>query len=101
MTKVDLTPYTNKKALMMELQLALATLRIGGVSIAAILHGEDKRTVEVRRYLRRYKSEGRAKCLLYGEHLHTDSVADRYLSERYPVLLEEESDAGVTYIEFA
>ena len=101
MTKVDLTPYTNKKTLLMELQLALATLRVGGTPVAAIIHGDDKRTVEVRRFLRRYKSEGRAKCLLYGEHLHTDTVADRYLSERYPMLLDEATDAGVTYIEFA
>ena len=85
----------------MELQLALATCRVGGEAIAAVVHGEDKGKTEARRFLRRYKKEGRANCLLFGEDLHTDAVASRYLSERYPALLDEEADAGVSYVEFA
>ena len=54
MTRIDLTSYTNKNALLMELQLALATCRVGGEAIAAVVHGEDKGKTEVRRFLRRY-----------------------------------------------
>ena len=84
----------------MELQLALATLRIGGETVAKVIHGEEKGRIEARRFLRRYKREGRASCLLFGEQLQTDAVSARYLSERYPLLLEESRDAGVTYVEF-
>ena len=100
MTEIDLTVFQNKKTLLMELQLALASLRVGGTTIAAVIHGEEKGKTEARRFLRRYKSEGRAKCILYGEHLHQETVADRYLSEKYPILCERKADGGVSYIEF-
>ena len=102
MEVLDLTPYDEPRTALIELHYGLASAHARGVKLLKILHSaEGRRKIEIRRFLRRYKSEGKLRCIVYGEDLSAaDGVFVRYLTDKYPAMADEEPSGTVTYADF-
>ena len=94
----DLTGVNDMRSLELETEFFIASARSRNQALLKLVHGEGRRALVARKTVRRMKNGGRAVCFLFGEELRKDGATERYLSERFPELLEETPSESVTYL---
>ncbi len=100
MEQIDIRDIPDDRSALLELQFAVASAHARGIALVAIRHGEGKRSVLARRFLRRYKKTNADVALLFGEELTGEGSIARYFLERHAVLATEHPSSDTAYLEF-
>ena len=93
-----MTGVGDMRSLELEIEFFVASARSRDKALIKLVHGEGRRAQVARKTVRRMKSSRRAVCFLLGEELGKESATERYLAERFPMLLEETPSESVTYL---
>ena len=97
---LNLTPYHDTNMALLKLAYTVATMRVNGVPLLKVVHGEGRLYTPVRQLARKYKAEGKLRCLVYGEHMGSERATVQYLLNKVPGAATEAADGGVTYLYF-
>ena len=97
---IDICNIADDRSAVLELQFSVASAHARRIALVAIRHGEGKRSVLARRFLRKYKKTNPDVALLFGEELSGEGSVARYFLDRYPVLAEETPAPDTTYLAF-
>ncbi len=100
METIDIRNIEDDRSAVLELQFALASAHARGIRLVAVRHGEGKRGILARRFLRRYKREVAGVSLLFGEDLRGEGSVARYFTERHDCLSKELPSSETAYLEF-
>lgn len=94
----DLTGVRDMRSLQLEIEFSVASARSRGKALLKLVHGDGRRAQIARKTVRRTKNSHRTVCFLFGEELRKEGATERYLSERFPELLQETPSESVTYL---